>query len=149
MLIVSYAPSSDQQLTMEVLAEYMSEMGFVVFVVCILVVTSGLFLLPDKYKKHYVVVYTLICSLTGCLTVMCVKGVSTALILTLQGHNQFFNVLPWVLVGIVREDPPPRTAFHSGLLSEGGGQLLPCHCGQAKLRSRKSTELSGREGRPN
>lgn len=29
---------------------------------------------------------------------MGVKGVSTALILTLQGHNQFLNILPWVLV---------------------------------------------------
>mmetsp|Transcript_51829 Transcript_51829/g.128967 ORF Transcript_51829/g.128967 Transcript_51829/m.128967 type:complete len:184 (+) Transcript_51829:1-552(+) len=32
---------------------------------------------------------------------MGVKGVSTALILTLEGHNQFFNFLPWVLLATV------------------------------------------------
>ena len=41
--------------------------------------------LDDYYKKKYVVFYILICSLCGSLTVMCVKGVSTALILTLSG----------------------------------------------------------------
>ena len=60
-----------------------------------------LFSLKDAIKKRYVVVYTLICSLTGALTVMCIKGVSTALVLTLQGQNQFYNVLPWVLVATV------------------------------------------------
>jgi hypothetical protein len=46
-----------------------------------------LFSLKDSIKKRYVVVYTLICSLTGALTVMCIKGVSTALVLTLQVHT--------------------------------------------------------------
>ena len=101
-LIVTFAPSSDKQLTMEVLEVYMSETGFIVFCASIIATTGGLFLLPDATKKKYVVIYTLICSLAGCLTVMCVKGVSTALILTLQGNNQFWNFLPWVLVAVVR-----------------------------------------------
>ena len=47
-------------------------------------VVLALFSLRDAVKKRYVVIYTLICSLTGALTVMCIKGVSTALVLTLQ-----------------------------------------------------------------
>ncbi|EKX54658.1 hypothetical protein GUITHDRAFT_160735 [Guillardia theta CCMP2712] len=99
-LIVLYAPSSDKQLTMEVLIEYMSDSGFAFFVISISIAILILFLLPDNIKKRYVVIYTLICSLTGSLTVMCVKGVSTALVLTLQGNNQFYNVLPWILVAV-------------------------------------------------
>jgi magnesium transporter len=97
-LIVVYAPSSDKQLTMDVLEQYMSEAGFIVFVICILVALLFLFLLRDSVKRRYVVVYVLICSLTGSLTVMCVKGVSTALILTFQGHGQFDHVLPWIML---------------------------------------------------
>ena len=97
-LIVCYAPSSDKDLTITLLEEYMSEPGFIVFVLLILAALGLLFALPERYKKRYVVVYVLICSLTGCLTVMCVKGASTALILTFQGKNQFDHLMPFVLV---------------------------------------------------
>ena len=97
-LIVVYAPSSDKQLTMDVLEHYMSEAGFIVFVACILAALAFLFLLRDAVKRRYVVVYVLICSLTGSLTVMCIKGVSTALILTFQGQTQFDHALPWVML---------------------------------------------------
>ena len=100
-IIVLYAPSSDQQLTMDLLVQYMSETSFLALVSLIVVAVLVLFSLRDTVKKRYVVVYTLICSLTGALTVMCIKGVSTALVLTLQGQNQFYNVLPWVLVATV------------------------------------------------
>jgi len=79
----------------------MTETSFIVMVSIIVCVVLALFSLRDAVKKRYVVVYTLICSLTGALTVMCIKGVSTALVLTLQGENQFYNILPWVLVGTV------------------------------------------------
>ncbi|KAJ1481193.1 magnesium transporter NIPA-domain-containing protein [Baffinella frigidus] len=160
-VIVLYAPSSDRQLTMDVLVSYMSEVGFMVFVGVILLgilalyllpkavkkgpflLTPGaplpnispskgpwilgLYLLPEAVKKRYVwwefpivVIYILICSLTGALTVMCVtgvstalvrvrsaltvmciKGVSTALVLTLQGKNQFDQILPWAMIAVV------------------------------------------------
>jgi drug/metabolite transporter (DMT)-like permease len=83
-IIVLYAPASDRQLTMDVLVHYMTEWSFVVMVSLIVLVILVLFSLKDSIKKRYVVVYTLICSLTGALTVMCIKGVSTALVLTLQ-----------------------------------------------------------------
>ncbi len=68
----------------QVLLQYMSARGFQLFVVFILACLAGLFLLRDNVKRRYVIVYTLICSLTGSLTVMCIKGVSTALILTIN-----------------------------------------------------------------
>ena len=73
--------------------------SFVIFVLIILAAMLGLFLLDEYYKKRYVVVYLLICSLSGSLTVMSVKGVSTAVILTLSGEqNAFTHLLPWFLV---------------------------------------------------
>ena len=56
--------------------------------------------LDDYYKKKYVVFYILICSLCGSLTVMCVKGVSTALILTISGTHTL---------------PPPHARTHTHL----------------------------------
>eukprot|EP00288_Rhodomonas_lens_P016785 CAMPEP_0177705722 /NCGR_PEP_ID=MMETSP0484_2-20121128/8855_1 /TAXON_ID=354590 /ORGANISM="Rhodomonas lens, Strain RHODO" /LENGTH=569 /DNA_ID=CAMNT_0019217159 /DNA_START=241 /DNA_END=1950 /DNA_ORIENTATION=- len=99
--IVLFAPSSDRELTMDVLVQYMSERSFIAFVALILICLTGLFLLKEPVKRRYVIVYTLICSLTGSLTVMCIKGVSTALILTINGNNQFNQLLPWLLVTVV------------------------------------------------
>jgi len=97
--IVTYAPGSDKQLTMELLEQYMSQGSFILFVLCIVFTVVGLSLLSEHCKKKYVVVYLLICSLLGCLTVMCVKGVSTAVVLTIRGHNAFNKLLPVVLLG--------------------------------------------------
>ena len=93
-IIVSYAPSSDRQLTMDVLVQYMTETSFLVMVTLIVLGILALFSLKDSIKKRYVVVYTLICSLTGALTVMCIKGVSTALVLTLQVRERVRQGLP-------------------------------------------------------
>jgi len=97
-LIVVYAPDSQKQLTMELLEQYMSETSFIIFIIFILLTITGLHALGEQYKKRYVVLYLLMCSLYGSLTVMCVKGVSTAFILTMSGHNAFNHLLPWVLV---------------------------------------------------
>eukprot|EP00293_Proteomonas_sulcata_P006623 CAMPEP_0184329616 /NCGR_PEP_ID=MMETSP1049-20130417/144247_1 /TAXON_ID=77928 /ORGANISM="Proteomonas sulcata, Strain CCMP704" /LENGTH=467 /DNA_ID=CAMNT_0026651999 /DNA_START=27 /DNA_END=1430 /DNA_ORIENTATION=+ len=96
-LIVTYAPGSDKELTMEILEQYMSQGSFLVFLIFIILTVIGLFMINEEYKKKYVVVYVLICSLLGCITVMCVKGVSTALIRTLSGDFAFGHLLPWIL----------------------------------------------------
>jgi drug/metabolite transporter (DMT)-like permease len=100
--IVVYAPDSQTQLTMELLEEYMTEASFIVFIVCIVLAISALFLLDEQYKQKYVVFYILICSLCGSLTVMCVKGVSTALVLTFSGQGHpFMSPLPWLLLCVL------------------------------------------------
>lgn len=100
--IVTYAPDSQKQLTMELLEQYMMEPSFIVFIICILLSIAALFMLDDYYKKKYVVFYILICSLCGSLTVMCVKGVSTALILTISGQaNPFSSLLPWLMCAVL------------------------------------------------
>jgi drug/metabolite transporter (DMT)-like permease len=97
--IMVYAPDSQKQLTMELLELYMLQPSFIVFIICILLAITGLFLLDDHYKKKYVVFYILICSLCGSLTVMCVKGVSTALVLTITGQGHpFGHVIPWIML---------------------------------------------------
>jgi len=96
--IVTYAPSSDQQLTMDLLEQYMTGKLFVAYMFCLIAVITSLFLTRESHQKRYVVIYVLICSMTGSITVMCVKGVSTALILTFQGHNQFIYFVPWMLL---------------------------------------------------
>lgn len=99
--IVTYAPSSDEQLTMDLLEKYMAEKNFVAYLFCLVATITSLFASKEAHKKRYVVIYILICSMTGSITVMCVKGVSTALILTFEGHNQFIYFVPWMLLGMI------------------------------------------------
>ena len=100
--IVIYAPDSQKQLTMDLLEQYMMESSFIVFILGIVLAIVGLFLLDEEYKRKYVIFYVLICSLCGSLTVMCVKGVSTALVLTMNGAGHpFANILPWVLLCVL------------------------------------------------
>jgi drug/metabolite transporter (DMT)-like permease len=98
-MIVTFAPSSKVQLTMDRLVRYMTEPVFVVFVTLVLCCAGALIMAPQHLKERYVFVYLGICSLMGCITVMCTKGVSKALVDTLNGHNQFAHFLPWVLLG--------------------------------------------------
>jgi len=90
---------SDEQLTMDLLEKYMMEKTFIAYMFCLVACITSLFATKETHKKRYVVIYVLICSMTGSITVMCVKGVSTALILTFEGHNQFIYFVPWMLLG--------------------------------------------------
>jgi len=44
--IVTYAPDSQKQLTMDLLETYMMEPSFIAFIICILLAIAGLFMYP-------------------------------------------------------------------------------------------------------
>jgi drug/metabolite transporter (DMT)-like permease len=45
--IVTYAPDSQKQLTMELLETYMMEPSLIAFIICILLAIAGLFMYPE------------------------------------------------------------------------------------------------------
>lgn len=138
------AQGSDEQLTMDLLEKYMMEKSFIAYIFCLVASITSLFATRDAHKKRYVVIYVLICSMTGSITVMCVKGVSTALILTFQGHNQFIYFVPWMLLGklaafnhksAIFPHAPPHLFSSSSPASSGStdfvrlAHLSPVACG--------------------
>ncbi|KAJ6824890.1 putative magnesium transporter NIPA1 isoform X1 [Iris pallida] len=79
-----------------------TEPGFIAYscVVLLLVVFLIVRLVP-LYGQTHMMVYVVICSLMGSLTVMSVKTVGIALKLTLEGANQFVYVQTWFFLFVV------------------------------------------------
>lgn len=57
-----------------------------------------IFYVAPVYGQKNIMVYILICSLVGSLSVLACKGLSIALKLTLSGNNQIWNPLAWFFV---------------------------------------------------
>ena len=57
-----------------------------------------IFYIAPAYGQKNIMIYILICSLIGSLSVMACKGLSIALKLTISGNNQIWNPLAWFFV---------------------------------------------------
>mmetsp|Transcript_15334 Transcript_15334/g.36196 ORF Transcript_15334/g.36196 Transcript_15334/m.36196 type:complete len:467 (-) Transcript_15334:63-1463(-) len=97
-IIVLYAPHQQEEITMSQYTFYLQQWPFIFYLALVAVSMVALLLLPVKYKETYVVLYILMCSLLGSITVLCTQGISTAVVLTASGDNQFFHALPWALI---------------------------------------------------
>ena len=71
---------------------------FMLFLTFITAISAGLML---SKKKHFLV-YLLICSFLGAVTVLSIKGFTSFIVISLGvGPNQFKYPLPWVLIPIL------------------------------------------------
>ncbi|XP_058103221.1 probable magnesium transporter NIPA1 isoform X2 [Magnolia sinica] len=79
-----------------------TEPGFIVYT-CLVVISVLvlIFVFVPCYGQSHMWVYIGICSLTGSLTVMCVKAVGIALKLTFEGTNQFVYLQTWFFTVVV------------------------------------------------
>jgi len=135
---------SDEQLTMDLLEKYMMEKTFIAYMFCLVACITSLFATKETHKKRYVVIYVLICSMTGSITVMCVKGVSTALILTFEGHNQFIYFVPWMLLGKTKcTKSQACSLFPAGPLSPNPPRNLTFDSQQSHAPSESITTVIG------
>ncbi|XP_020215723.1 probable magnesium transporter NIPA2 [Cajanus cajan] len=79
-----------------------TEPGFVIYTIIVVVLVSVLiFYYVPRCGQTHLVVYVGICSLTGSITVMCVKAVSIAIKLTMEGQNQFIYFQTWFFTLVV------------------------------------------------
>ena len=79
--------------------KYSSCLDFIAYT--LIVIGSSLYLIfyiAPVYGQKNIMVYILICSLIGSLSVLACKGLSIALKLTLSGNNQIWNPLAWFFV---------------------------------------------------
>ncbi|MCO5587703.1 hypothetical protein L7F22_041654 [Adiantum nelumboides] len=82
--------------------------GFLVWAVCIVASVVLAFFVAPKYGKKYMLVHITICSLIGGLSVSTISGIGSAVVLTIQGENQFkhwflYFLLAFVVITLVTE----------------------------------------------
>ncbi|XP_067832926.1 magnesium transporter NIPA2 [Heptranchias perlo] len=98
-VMVIHAPQEEEVATLAEMVQKLKDPGFIVFAVC--VVTSCLVLIlvaAPRYGQKNILVYILICSIIGSLSVSCVKGLGIAIKELFMGHPVLSNPVTWVLL---------------------------------------------------
>ncbi|PWN33794.1 DUF803-domain-containing protein, partial [Meira miltonrushii] len=76
--------------------------GFLVWGgICIAASLGLIFFVAPRYGKKYMLVYISVCSLIGGLSVSTISGVGSAIVLSIQGVNQFKHWFLYFLIGFV------------------------------------------------
>ncbi|NXH62646.1 NIPA2 protein, partial [Rhabdornis inornatus] len=98
-VMVIHAPQEEEVSSLESMAEKLKDPGFIVFAVCVLVSSLLLiFVAGPRYGQSNVLVYVLVCSAIGSLSVSCVKGLGIALKELFSGKPVLKEPLAWVLL---------------------------------------------------
>ncbi|XP_046611391.1 magnesium transporter NIPA2 isoform X1 [Neodiprion virginianus] len=99
-MIVIHAPKEEEIENLEVLLSKIQEPGFICYIV--IIITASVFIVyqfESTHGRQNVIIYVLICSSIGSLTVMSCKGLGLALKETISGStNELGNWLTWVLL---------------------------------------------------
>uniref|UniRef100_UPI00398F3845 magnesium transporter NIPA2 n=1 Tax=Pristiophorus japonicus TaxID=55135 RepID=UPI00398F3845 len=98
-VMVIHAPKEEEVGTLAEMVEKLKDPGFIVFAVC--VVSSCLILIlvaAPRYGQKNVLVYILICSVIGSLSVSCVKGLGIAIKELFEGLPVLSEPVSWILL---------------------------------------------------
>ncbi|XP_042274922.1 magnesium transporter NIPA2 isoform X2 [Thunnus maccoyii] len=98
-VMVIHAPQEEEVASLSAMAEKLKDPGFIVFAVC--VVGSSLvliFAVAPRFGQKNVLVYILICSVIGSLSVSCVKGLGIGIKELFSGTAVLKEPLFWSLV---------------------------------------------------
>ncbi|XP_063169506.1 magnesium transporter NIPA2-like [Candoia aspera] len=97
-VMVIHAPQEEAVSSLDSMLEKLKDPGFIVFAVCMLVSSVLLiFVAGPRYGQRNVLVYILICSSIGSLSVACVKGLGIALKELFAGKPIWKEPLGWML----------------------------------------------------
>lgn len=98
-VMVIHAPLEEEVASLSVMAEKLKDPGFIVFAVCIVVSCMVLiFAVVPRYGQKNVLVYILICSVIGSLSVSCVKGLGIGIKELFAGTAVLKDPLFWALL---------------------------------------------------
>jgi hypothetical protein len=107
--------------TVEQFQDMASSKPFMLYLTFILAISVALML---SKKKHFLV-YLLICSFLGAVTVLSIKGFTSFIVISLgAGPNQFKYPLPWVLIPILLVSMAIQVHAH-GLCAPTTATLTP------------------------
>ncbi|XP_039621959.1 magnesium transporter NIPA2 [Polypterus senegalus] len=98
-VMVFHAPQEEEVDSLSIMAEKLKDPGFVVFAVAVVVSSLILiFCVAPHYGQKNVLVYVLICSIIGSLSVSCVKGLGIGIKQWFAGTLVLKDPLFWVLL---------------------------------------------------
>lgn len=98
-VMVIHAPQGEEVSSLESMAEKLKDPGFIAFAVCVLVSSILLiFVAGPRYGRSNVLVYVLVCSAIGSLSVSCVKGLGITLKELFAGKQVLKEPLGWILL---------------------------------------------------
>ncbi|XP_023647951.1 magnesium transporter NIPA2-like [Paramormyrops kingsleyae] len=98
-VMVIHAPQEEEVASLRAMAEKLKDPGFIAFAVCIVVSSLVLiFLVAPHYGQKNVLVYIVICSIIGSLSVSCVKGLGLGIKEFFAGTAVLKDPLFWVLL---------------------------------------------------
>ncbi|XP_058010550.1 magnesium transporter NIPA2-like isoform X2 [Ahaetulla prasina] len=97
-VMVIHAPQEETVASLDSMLEKLKDPGFLVFAACVLASSALLiFVAGPRYGQRNVLVYILICSSVGSLSVACVKGLGIALKELFAGKAVWREPLGWML----------------------------------------------------
>ncbi|XP_055034423.1 magnesium transporter NIPA2 [Misgurnus anguillicaudatus] len=98
-VMVFHAPQEEEVASLSAMAEKLKDPGFIVFAVCIVVSSLALIIfVAPRYGQKNVLVYILICSVIGSLSVSCVKGLGIGIKELFAGTAVLKEPLFWALL---------------------------------------------------
>ncbi|KTF71828.1 hypothetical protein cypCar_00049379 [Cyprinus carpio] len=98
-VMVLHAPQEEEVASLTAMAEKLKDPGFIAFAVCIVVSSLALiFFVAPRYGQKNVLVYILICSVIGSLSVSCVKGLGIGIKELFAGTAVLKEPLFWALL---------------------------------------------------
>ncbi|CAB1418291.1 unnamed protein product [Pleuronectes platessa] len=98
-VMVIHAPQEEEVVSLTSMAEKLKDPGFIVFAVCVVGTSLVLiFAVAPRYGQRNVLVYILICSVIGSLSVSCVKGLGIGIKELFAGVAVLKEPLFWSLV---------------------------------------------------
>ncbi|XP_041462144.1 magnesium transporter NIPA2-like [Lytechinus variegatus] len=98
-VIVLHTPTDEAGHTLSWLAKRLQSPSFISYV-CLVVISCLvlIFAISPRWGQSNIIIYILICSLVGSLTVMACKGVGIAIIQFFDGTNTLASPLTWILI---------------------------------------------------
>ncbi|XP_077165361.1 magnesium transporter NIPA2-like [Paroedura picta] len=98
-VMVIHAPQEEEVSSLQSMAEKLKDPGFIVFAVCVLVSSALLiFVAGPRYGHSNILVYVLVCSAIGSLSVSSVKGLGIAIKQLFVGEDVWKEPLGWILL---------------------------------------------------
>lgn len=98
-IMVLHAPQEEEVSTFGEMLQILKQPGFVAYASCVVLLSVALVLLAvPRWGHTNVLIYILICSLVGSLTVACVKGLGVAIRGLFLGQAVFKDPLAWLLL---------------------------------------------------
>ena len=100
-ILVLHSPKEEQVETMEDLAFKMRDPAFITYVALVIIGCLAIIFCFGQYGKQNIIVYILLCSSIGSLTVMSCKGLGLAIKETMNGKSEMGNWLTWALLFVL------------------------------------------------